>query len=96
MYEQHNLKTKSTMTDLRGLKHHLVLERTWDEEQDLELRKAPIRTIETQTIDLNDKAGDVDADYLMIVVGMASEEVCEELLKRMGARKKRLCEEKAI
>ena len=49
----HNMKSKSTMTYLRGLKNQLVQERTWDEEQQMLLRKVPPRNAETMTVSLN-------------------------------------------
>lgn len=51
MYE-HNMKTKATMTQIRGLKNKVVVERNWEEERDYIMRKIPVRNFETQTVDL--------------------------------------------
>ena len=49
----HNMKSKSTMTYLRGLKHQLVMERTWDEEQELLMKKVPVKNVEMQTVKID-------------------------------------------
>lgn len=44
-----NTKTKSTMTQLRGLNHNIIYEKTEEEEEENKLRKIPVKHIEIQT-----------------------------------------------
>ncbi len=64
------------MTYLRGLKHQLVQERTWDEEQEMLMKKVPPKNAGTMTVntnDMNDEEG-VSDDFLAIMIGLATRE----------------------
>ncbi len=43
IYDHNNMKTKGTMTQLRDVNYHLVIERNWDDERDYQMRKVPIK-----------------------------------------------------
>lgn len=49
IYENNNMKTKGTMTQLRDINCHLVIERNWDDEKDYQMKKVPLKQSETQT-----------------------------------------------
>ena len=53
MYE-HNMKTKGTMTQLRGIHNHIVQERNWEVDRYYNLKKTPYRHFETQTVNLSE------------------------------------------
>jgi hypothetical protein len=43
IYENNNMKTKGTMTQLRDINCHLVIERNWDDEKDYQMKKVPLK-----------------------------------------------------
>lgn len=44
---EHNMKTKATITALRGIHNHLVQERSWDDDRYYNMKKTPVRHFET-------------------------------------------------
>jgi len=43
IYDHNNMKTKGTMTQLRDVNNHLVMERNWDNEKDYQMKRVPIK-----------------------------------------------------
>ena len=49
LYEHNNLKTKGTLTNLRGIQNQLVMERNWEDDKDFILKNMPKKEVEVMT-----------------------------------------------
>jgi hypothetical protein len=49
LYEHNNMKTKGTLTNLRGIQNQLVMERNWEEDKDFILKNMRTKEVEVMT-----------------------------------------------